>query len=422
MNVIASNRARNLWLASTMALCFACGGEQSDPNVIGRDDLKSPGGLSLIDNGDGTVQLRWFTSNYEDDFEGYNIYGAAGTATELGVTEGEPIQLLDNSGNAIEGAKTILAKFSYSAENSQALPGTTDLAEADTSEEGELKFSAYPYHKLRTANKQPNLPTCKPNLNNDTGSCVFLGASKDETDAEDINSVGELSFTFPPSSSSSDTLTAGQSYCFFVFAVQDQGKEISQSSTNVACIVPKFKVNASTVSLAAASDAAKITATGSDNGYTEFRSNCITSGVCTTISMTPGQSQLNASSLVTWQIESYGESIAYLVTGKSAAIRPLGFFADGFADSRFSQQIAAAPALSLSASDTAKNPNGYSIEGQSVPIYANHIYVLASGDQSSDEVSSFYYDWIYIDSVDCSSNCSVSFEMLLSRNLDERSR
>ena len=204
--------------------------------------------------------------------------------------------------------------------------------------------------------------------------------------------------------------------------MQDGGTEISQSSTNVACIVPKYNVAESTISLSSPNEGARIAATGSDNGYTEFRAACVSNGTCGTLTMTAGQGQINASSPVAWQIESYNDSIAYLVTGKNAAIRPLGYFADGFADSRFIEQINSAPVLTLSSTDDAKNPNGYSLEGQSVPIYANHIYVLASGDQSTDTPQSFYYDWIFIKSVDCTGNCSVSLEMLVSRNLDERTR
>lgn len=424
------SQCHSLWLALCASWCLsACGGDSNDPDVITRDDLKSPGGLQLIDQGNGTVELRWFTSNYEDDFEGYNIYGAAISAAEmsdLGLIAGEPIQLLDNNGDAIEGAKSILARFTYESSNENALPGAADNENPDTTETDELKFSAFPYHKLRTANSQPNLPTCKPNIANTAGSCVFLGSSKEETDADDITSVGELSFTFPPdnaTSSADDLLTIGQNYCFFIFAVQDEGKEISQSSTNVACIVPKYKATISTA-LTDANPYVGPQGDDSNNGLEAFRASCA-SDSCSTWSMVARASQLNTTNFtnIAFSFESYGGDVSYFVSGNNAAILPLGYFANGFSDSNFIAQIDAATALDLQSPTATKNPGGYSIEGQSVPIYESHIYVLASGDQSVEDPTSFYYDWFYVSALDCDARpCSIEFDVLLSKNPDVRSR
>lgn len=411
-----------LLLAVSMIGVTGCGGEKDDPDVVTRNDLKSPGALKIADLGNGDIRLTWFTSNYEDDFEGYNIYGAKGTPEELGVTEGEPIQLLDAEGDPIDSTKTILSTFSYNSNNPSSLPGAAQVTDGALAEDTELKFSALPYHRLRTANSEPNLPTCKPNISGQEGECVFLGSSKEETDASAITSIGTTSLDFP------ETLTVGQSYCFFVFSVQNEGEEISQSSSNVACVTPKFKLNGSaTVGTAGNNALQRLQSDEESNQLDAIRDAC-SQGDCPELAFAAENTQISPSSPqnITFQFEKYSTSddAVYIVTGNNAAIRSLGYFSDGFADPEFLDQISQAPAFSLSGDSSVKNPGGYSLEGQSILLKANQIYVLASGDQSEATPTSFYYDWLYF-SQTCEaagSTCTVDFQLLLSGKRDSQTR
>ncbi|MFW7379267.1 MAG: hypothetical protein ACOH5I_10700 [Oligoflexus sp.] len=408
------------WLSAGImaALLGACGGDKDDPQIITRNDLKSPGGLSIIDLGNGKVRLQWFTSNYEEDFEGYNIYGAKGDAVSLlGFDEGEPVELLNNSGDPIDSARTILQNFNYSADNENSLPGTDALTDAVPPSDGELKFSALPYHHLRTVDQEPNLPTCRPVAD---GTCAFSGTEKNETDTKDITSVGQISFNFP------EDLEVGQSYCFFVFAVQDEGKEISQSSTNVACVVPKYKLTGNFADKTFDGAAIRGIKFGEGGTLQALRELCAgDSGCPDAISMTDNAATLtNTTTDTNVQFENYGSDPdrLFLSTGKHSTILSLGFFPGGVTNNTFIKQISSVPALSLS-SASLKNPNGYSLEGQSINAKGEQMYVIASAAPDAEAPESFYYDWLYISESSCATReCSADFVLYLSANPDVRRR
>ncbi|NRA65937.1 MAG: hypothetical protein HRU19_15725 [Pseudobacteriovorax sp.] len=391
---------------SLLALAIACG-DAADPEAVTRDDLKSPSALKIVDKGNGSIDLRWSTANFEDDFEGYNVYGAVVTdadLTEFGITKGEPIQLLDANGDAVEAARTILANFSYQATNQYALPGTADNAEAEYNLE-DKKFSALPYHKLRTATKEANLPTCIPI---DGGICDPTGTVKQETEASAITSIGNISYSLP------ETLAIGSQVCFFVFAVQDEGEEISQSSTDVACIVPKYAT-------------AVTTSAGITSGnqialplFATLRSACATDG-CPEIATTVSAAAISATTTDrTVQFEKFNnnDNLTF-ATGQNAVILSFGYFENGFADDNFVNLVQSAPNLSGFDATAISQGGGYSQPGQSIVVEKNHIYVIANAaaDSATPADADFYYDWIYVSEAACpDTSCNVSYQLLLSAN------
>ena len=388
-------------------------GDASDPDIITRTDLKSPSALKVIDLGNGSVQLRWSTANFEDDFEGYNIYGAVISDSELealGAPKDEPLQLLDAAGDPVEKAKAVLGAFSYVADNPYALPGTVDNAAAKYNNLEEKKFSALPYHKLRTANGEANLPTCRPVP--DTADCKFLGSEKSEVDSDTITSIGVLNFTLE------ENLPVGEQACFFVFSVQDEAEEISQSSTNIACVVPKYKATAESFTFSP----------GTNKNFgllSAIRANCAT-GTCAPLSPTESSTPINGSDATkSFQFEQYTGTSANIVSGKNAVIVSLGYFASGFTDPDFVELVSVAPALVGFDPANNKQSGGYSQPGQSIAFEPNHIYVVASADPAiaAPTAADFYYDWIYASAVSCDGNsCSATFDMLLSGNPDIRGR
>src|SRR5690606_15926111 len=90
-------------------------------------------------------------------------------------------------------------------------------------------------------------------------------------------------------------------------------------------------------------------------------------------------------------------------TGDGGAIQDLGYYPGGFSDPSFVK----APEL---ATDSLINDGGYSLEGQSIVLEENHIYVVveASGDDASDN----YYHYVYVSNIGADS-ASVDFDMTI---------
>ena len=219
-----------------VALSLLSCGDENDPDAVSALELKSPSALRIIDDGEGKIRLKWSGPNPEDAFEGYNVYGAKLTNTELAaisLTKGQPIQLLDNAGDAVEAVKTtILPKFDYTTANSNALPGA---GESPASIEEDTELSKLPFHQRNSSDAtDPLLPTCRTATGNQT--CV-LNTSATEVDAAGYSSNGVVEFNL----GESIQLDEGSQYCFFVLSVQSGGKEVSSSSTNVECVTPRYK-------------------------------------------------------------------------------------------------------------------------------------------------------------------------------------
>ncbi len=382
-------------LAAAATLMFsACGGKSDNPDAVTLENLKAANGLTIIDQGNGTVVLSWYGSNYESKFEGYNIFGMKKTNAELGelgLEKSKPLQLLDGLGNPIEGAKNILAKFNYG----------TDLetpAEATTAADDEAKVSFLPIHS-KAAGGEPVLPTCQPS--GDT--CTATTEANKKT--SDVTSNGVMSYTV-------SGLAAGSQYCFMVFSVLDGGKQISQTSTNVECVVPKIQVTATLDPTQGTSLPYDLRAyLSACNGFT-----------CGTLSGGTAGGAATLASEMPLYVEKYvTENLVYFVAGKNSAVQDLGEYANGFSDSELPKQ---APKLTYSfdnSTNKVANGGGYSLPGESLILKAKHVYVLAVGDKDATNPTSFRYHWIYVSgATDPIKTSTFAVTMRLSVNADDR--
>ena len=94
----------------------------------------------------------------------------------------------------------------------------------------------------------------------------------------------------------------------------------------------------------------------------------------------------------------------------------MGYFPNGFSDQDFINLVGAPPTYKVDVSATPLEHNGYSLEGQSVPLLAKGIYALAIGDKADAAgASGFYYDWLYISAVN---GTTYSYELRLSNKLE----
>ncbi len=409
---------RALAVVSTTLMLGACGGEASDPKVISVEDLAAPGGLSVIDYGDGSVTLSWVSSNPEEDFQGFNIYGAKGTASELGVTDGEPLKLLDQAGEASSEAKSILEKFDYDSGNSNALPNAPTHAastflqeeeeETGGSSSSEPKFKFLPIHTVN-GDGEPVLPTCQPD---GTGDCIATTESN-KKDEDLVTNFGSVRFKV-------EGLTPGQSYCFLVFSVQDDGEGISQSSSEVRCVVPRIEVNNITFNMTTKNyhsvDLKEVLADCSASNktcpkwtdaphYNDSRSAAVTSAA--------------TDANLAFFVEAYAsDNTVYFVPGKNAAIRDMGGkFMLGFED----PDLDIAPEASFPSGEIIQIGGGYTPPYMSVVLKARHVYVVAVGDPDATTPDSFSYHYIYINQdTDPAKGSPFNVKVRMSLKADER--
>lgn len=395
-------------LAFAAIVSVGCSDSSSDPSPVSVDELKGPGKLTISDEGDGKIKLKWTGSNNEDDFDGYNIYGrkaatAGHPATIGGLSEGSALQLLDNEGEAIAAAKSTLLEFNYNPSNGLGLAApladnNTQLGIQSSGSKDEEKFEALPIHQLNGTGEDAKrlLPTCK---NDGTGNCVNTTADNEGQTVEDNNSRYAVN---GPISYSLSGLKVGSTYCFLVLSTFDRGEKVSQSSSNLACITPKFAKTA--------------TLTLPETGNIAFPKLDLSSwiaacGTGSNLNSCPEVAAYYAAdSKIGGHIAEdagpvyveYDSNVGQVfVAGKNSAIADLGYYADGFADSKLP---AKAPKLTLDSnpiSDTNNAPilnqGGYSIAGQSIILAKNHVYVFAVGDAKATTLpNKFHYVWAYI--------------------------
>ena len=400
VSMVRGARLPAMGILAVGALLTGCGDKSSNPDAVTVDSLKYPGNLVVTDKGNGEVWLSWTGSNNEKDFDGYNVYGMQGTPdTEtakgtLGVTEGKAVQLLDASGDKVADATNVLGNFNYDPKTGLESKGT---GAASGSGSDAPEFSALPIHENDTDGTTPILPTCKPAA----GTCTApTAANKDTTAGDDPTYAvnGTVSYKVPK------TLVPGESYCFLVMSSEDNGKKISQTSSNVACVVPKFKADF-TVS-APASSAGNLVF-----DLRAFLTACGT-GTCPATPQTTGgaitvATDAHATGHVAGDagplyIETASGVVGF-VAGKATAINDLGFYANGFSDSTLSWipptlilDDAVMPDSSNDKGGPIFNAGGYSVAGQTVPVVANHVYVVAVGATDATGVGPFNYHWLYV--------------------------
>lgn len=392
MKLILTRTGTSLVALAALVL-GGCGAKTDNPDAVTLENLKSADSLNIADQGNGTIVLSWRGSNYESKFEGYNIYGMAKTDAELttlGLTKGQPVQLLDGLGQPIEGAKTALAKFNY-GDNLNTPVESTAAADADA------KLSFLPIHSAKKADGTAVLPTCQPSGT----TCVATTEANKKTSG--VTNNGAQTYTI-------SGLTVGTQYCFMVFSVLDGGSQIAQTSTNMECVVPRIEVKTTmnpSLGVSAPYD------------FRDYVSKC-TGATCGTFTNGTVGSAATATSEMPLYVEVFG-GIVYFTTGKNAAIQDLGYYANGFANA----SVPKAPVLKQTfdnSTNTVANGGGYAVPGQSLVVKANHVYALAVSNAAADTApTSFRYHLIYTsDTTDPSSAAAFNVTLRLAVNPDQR--
>jgi len=365
-------------------LAVGCGADASDPEAVTLDELKAPGNLWIQDGGNGSATLYWTGSNNEDDFDGYNVYGMnKAKISGLGSTysEGQAIELLDEAGEPIQAAKDFLGQFNYNSEKPFEEQGATTV-------DGEEKFSALPIHQKN--GDEGIFPTCGVEngvcKNHDT---TFTRAAVEDNSARGVN--GTVSYPITG-------LKVGATYCFFVLSSMDEGKKVSMTSTNIACVTPRHKAE---FNLTLATDSS----TDSLFDLHAFRATCAGTAGCkdgptTEITAVPGTTGATPASTGTLYIETFfTPAIPFFTPGANSGIRDLGFYETGFSDPSLPRS---APAMEIGAIGTTSNgpminKGGYTPAGRSRQIEKNHVYVIAVPEKDvTGTATSFYYHYIWI--------------------------
>lgn len=388
-------------------MVVGCGKDAANPDAVSLSELKAPGNMWIQDGGNGSVTLNWTGSNNEDDFDGYNVYGLNKAKITFGsYSEGQAIELLDEAGEPVEAAKTFLGQFNY---NKDKPFEEAAVAAAD----GETEFSALPVHQKN--GEDGIFPTCGV----DAGVCkdhstTFTRQAVSDNSARGVN--GNVSY--PVSG-----LKVGQTYCFFALSSMDEGAKVSMTSTNIACVTPRFK---SEFSITLAND--KTDDTVFD--LHAFLATCVASG-CKTGPTT----EISDSALVTGAtprgagaedpgpvyIETFS-GVPYFTPGMNVGVRDLGFYETGFADPTLPRS---APALVLDANvgTASKGPiingGGYTPAGRSRMIEKNHVYVFAVPEKTATAPTSFYYHYVWVKAA-ATPGTAVAVEMRVSSVLNQR--
>ncbi len=399
--VIRRSRAVFCWFGvGLLSGLWGCG-DKNNPLAISALDLKPPGQLSIRDNGNGKVTLSWLTTNPEDDFEGYNIYGAKLTDADLKtakLTQGQPLKLLDDSGEPVAGVADTLKYFSFDNKNPYVI--SANAPAPIVVDEEQSQFASLPIYHMNPADPtDPLLPTCSPVK----GTCVDV-VKEDSIVSGAAKSFGPVTYTI-------EGLTVGSQYCFMVFSVQDGGKEVSQSSSTLQCVTPKYRIGGTVT----------MPSSGFGGHYFDLRTlltTCTTKcDASLTYASTSARTATQINNVYTGapaSFESYSTDTTnvFLATGQNAFIRPMGYFAGGF-----DETMPAVPKLVYSATDPDQG-GGYSKEGQSVLLQSGYLYAIAVGDSAQTDTTKFNYHWLWISS----SNASVTrgtaftFDLMLAAN------
>ena len=395
---------------SVMTAAIAGCGSASDPKAITIDELKYPGGLMVRDDGNGAATLFWTGTNNEEDFDGYNIYGMKADAT-IAALEGTPLELLSEEGEPSQGARDTLALFNYSP-----AAGFMFEKKAEPKEAGDKDFAALPVHALD--GDKPLLPTCKNSGAQDAATGAYAcGLTTKDTVGKDVDDDSKYS-TNGLMSYAITGLTAGQKYCFLIMSSIKEGKKVSQTSSNVACVTPK---KAFTLSAAMPSGSARLIF-----DMNQLVTTCATtpaSCVAPTVSTTNTSILYSGTSADTAD----GKKSAYFNYSSDAttlsvesgffnAIQDLGYYKNGFTDKSLPMT---APALTLdTAAAPIRNLSGYSLKGQSVLLFKSHMYVVAVADASATAAPAAHtYVWFYVkDTPSSGSTPTIEMRVPLSTN------
>src|SRR5689334_12239962 len=150
-----------IFLKALMVMPFIVSCEKAeDPSAIDVSNLKFPHNLKISDQSGGDIQLSWNGANFEDGFEGYNVYGMKFSDEDIekwagvGLAIGSPLQLLDDDGKPRAEVKEILALFNFNGEDLESAKKSVD-------DDGKRKIVFLPIHS-QNKKGEPILPTCYP--------------------------------------------------------------------------------------------------------------------------------------------------------------------------------------------------------------------------------------------------------------------
>lgn len=390
MNVPGSRMFRSAWRPVVGALALGsliigCD-KATDPAPVALDELKFAFGLKILDQGNGSVRLKWTGVNNEEDFSGYNIYGAKDNTT-VAALEGKAIKLLDDKGDVDEAGKATLGKMGYNGKD-------WETAGPATNEKGD--FAVYPYYKLKNG-EDAILPSCLPSgtAGTDGVECKTLTA---EGNTGSVNGQTYFDVT---------GLKIGSNYCFTVLATLKSGKKAAPATSEVRCIVPRASV---TPTAALSFEENKHLPLALD----VLRKECGTAAG-SSCKLTPGslvnEKNLNCDGNQSICLNYFNDQ-PFFTASSYSGIQDLGYYELGLKDPTFPK----VPKISLG---KIQNLDGYSLKGQSIPVVADHIYAVADGEQENP--SSFYYHLIYVKSVSnnaASSTANATVEIRVSNKID----
>lgn len=393
MHVPRSRLFRRAWRPLLGALTagsalFGCD-KASDPAPVALDELKFAFGLKTLDLGSGTIRLKWTGVNNEDDFSGYNIYGVKENDA-IARLEGSAIKLLDDKGEVDATGKATLGKMGYNGKDWETLGPSTN-------EDGD--FAVYPYYRsINEKDKNAVLPSCFPGTSTAGPDGVLCEAVTAEGNTGIFNGQTYFDVT---------GLSIGSTYCFTVLATLDSGKKAAATTSEVRCVVPRASVTTSDLR-AVQGNNMKVDLAG-------LRAACSTSGGASCGALSTSEDTSGASNCAldtSFCLEYLGRTGApkelYFTASGHSGIQDLGYFEQGLSD----PLLPKIPNISL---NTLQNLDGYSLQGQSLPVVANHIYVVADGEK--DAPTSFYYHLIHVKSVD-NPNRQAAVEIRISNKVD----
>ncbi len=402
MNVVLKNLLQKSMLP-ILGISFLAGpivgcGDASDPEAVSIDELKAPGNLWIRNGGNGDITLFWNGSNYEDDFDGYNVYGMLHSDTLLGdYEEGSSVKMLDEEGEPVAAAKELMGRFNYDASSSTPFEKAGELVE-----DGEKKFASLPVHGTDDL-----YPTCGHDSDKSAaeGNCVAYSTDFAQATAGDDSTrgvAGQMGYKV-------SGLVEGSKYCFFVLASMDEGKKVSNSTTNIACVVPRYSISGS-LSVPAASGQGQLL------DLQALLTAC-DGGTCGDLS-TSDADGANSESDTGLYVEGY--SGGGITAGSYTGVLDLGYYAEGFTDSTLPRKAPSYVIGSLDGTTPINSEGGYAPYGETIGLQQNHMYIVAIPDGTPTATpKTFYYHWMYVSGTgDYSSSTAV--ELRLGATLDAR--
>lgn len=243
--------ALGLYAASILSSCDS--GTTSDPSTNDLGEFNPPGQLQSI-TGDAAVTLRWIAANAEKDFQGYHVFGAAKSISELKSLATYPSGVDISTGASIPRCKdnsAFFEAFGFKATTTECKSTVADAA-ASTS----TLFEGY---NLAGSGSAAGTTTNSSTTTAEAETITFNLKCSDETASANVSRSGTASgkgigpIRCGVSKLSDGTALAnGTNYTFFVVAVK--GSSFSNISwiSNLVEDTPAKEVFSATVDLTAA--------------------------------------------------------------------------------------------------------------------------------------------------------------------------